>query len=216
MKRFWALAPWLVLLLGGAAVAVQYPGFPERWVSHWGVNGQPNGWSTKSWGSALMPLAIGAVVGSIFEAIAQASAFVRGPGVSEVWARKICECTQDCLRFLSLALTLLLSYMAVVLPSNPGELPFAHSMGWLLLPVVFYPMIRLMLMLGELRRTEGLPPGYSLWGYSNLDDPRIWVPKLSGLGMTLNFAHRASWVWLGALVGLPLLVLGATVLLSRS
>lgn len=36
------------------------------------------------------------------------------------------------------------------------------------------------------------------------DDPRVWVPKrMPGFGWTLNFAHRAAWVWLAALIGIP-------------
>jgi uncharacterized membrane protein len=30
-------------------------------------------------------------------------------------------------------------------------------------------------------------------------DPRIWLPKASGLGWTLNFAHPISWLIIGAL-----------------
>lgn len=32
------------------------------------------------------------------------------------------------------------------------------------------------------------------------NDPRIFVPKPSGLGMTLNFGHPISWVILGAIL----------------
>lgn len=31
-------------------------------------------------------------------------------------------------------------------------------------------------------------------------DPRIFLPKPSGLGQTLNFAHPASWAILGAIL----------------
>ena len=35
-------------------------------------------------------------------------------------------------------------------------------------------------------------------------DTRVWVPKrVPGLGWTLNFAHRRSWLWLGGLIGVP-------------
>ena len=37
-------------------------------------------------------------------------------------------------------------------------------------------------------------------------DPRIWVPKLSGMGWTLNFAHRASWWWLALLLAGPIVL----------
>lgn len=38
-------------------------------------------------------------------------------------------------------------------------------------------------------------------------DSRVWVPKrLPGLGWTLNFARRASWLWLAVLLGLPVAI----------
>ena len=40
--------------------------------------------------------------------------------------------------------------------------------------------------------------------YVNPDDPALWVPKRSGLGYTLNFAHPASWPLLILLTAGPL------------
>ena len=36
--------------------------------------------------------------------------------------------------------------------------------------------------------------------YFDENDPRIWVPKRTNLGWTLNFAHNASWLVLAALL----------------
>jgi len=36
--------------------------------------------------------------------------------------------------------------------------------------------------------------------YFNKSDPRLLVPKRTGLGWTLNFAHRGSWMVLGSTV----------------
>ena len=35
--------------------------------------------------------------------------------------------------------------------------------------------------------------------YANPTDPRIFVPKPDGLGITLNLAHPISWVMIAAL-----------------
>jgi uncharacterized membrane protein len=35
--------------------------------------------------------------------------------------------------------------------------------------------------------------------YFDKNDPRIWAPKRTKLGWTLNFAHNASWLVLAAL-----------------
>src|SRR6185295_12372936 len=53
--------------------------------------------------------------------------------------------------------------------------------------------------------------GYGPMIYRNKDDPRIWVPKLSGPGATLNFAHAISWVILAAFLVVPV---GAVVLVG--
>jgi uncharacterized membrane protein len=46
--------------------------------------------------------------------------------------------------------------------------------------------------------------------YVNPEDPRIWVPKRVGLGWTLNFAHRLSWVMLILLLAPVLLIIALT------
>lgn len=55
------------------------------------------------------------------------------------------------------------------------------------------------------RLGESLPKGYGTLLYRNPEDPRLWVPKLVGIGWTLNFAHPTAWLVLGLLL-LPALV----------
>jgi uncharacterized membrane protein len=58
----------------------------------------------------------------------------------------------------------------------------------------------------------GLEPAGRLGGlegwngiiYSNPKDPRLWVPKISGYGTTLNFAHRRAGLLLGSILVLSL------------
>ncbi|MDN3579908.1 DUF5808 domain-containing protein [Mucilaginibacter flavus] len=49
---------------------------------------------------------------------------------------------------------------------------------------------------------------YWKWGiiYINADDPAIWLPKRTGLGWTLNFAHKRSFVYLVLLIAIPLFI----------
>lgn len=57
--------------------------------------------------------------------------------------------------------------------------------------------------LGRAGQLGGLE-GWNGFIYSNPKDPRLWVPKISGFGMTLNFAHGRAWLVLAAMVALPL------------
>ena len=40
--------------------------------------------------------------------------------------------------------------------------------------------------------------------YNNPNDPAIWVEKRVGIGWTLNFAHKESWVIIFMILTIPL------------
>ena len=50
--------------------------------------------------------------------------------------------------------------------------------------------------------------------YFSKSDTRIFVPKITPVfGWTLNFGHRYSVFWIGALIGLPVLAVVTTALM---
>ena len=52
------------------------------------------------------------------------------------------------------------------------------------------------------------------WGiiYYNPNDPAIWVDKRIGIGWTLTFAHKESWVVIMMILAIPVAFLVFTVL----
>ncbi len=46
---------------------------------------------------------------------------------------------------------------------------------------------------------------YWKWGmfYKNPNDPSVWVPKRTGMGWTLNFAHTLAYVYLALIIIAP-------------
>ncbi|MBL7256244.1 DUF5808 domain-containing protein [Paractinoplanes lichenicola] len=59
--------------------------------------------------------------------------------------------------------------------------------------------------------------GWQGWFYSDARDPRLFVPRRSGLGLTLNFAHPAArWVLTALFATMALLAILATLLEARS
>lgn len=45
------------LIIGAVVISiVAYPDIPERMPTHWGANGEANGWSSRLWGAWMMPL----------------------------------------------------------------------------------------------------------------------------------------------------------------
>ena len=50
---------WIPLLIVGVAFiasALVYPRLPETVPTHWSIDGQPNGWSSRLWGAWMIPL----------------------------------------------------------------------------------------------------------------------------------------------------------------
>ena len=123
-------------------------------------------------------------------------------------ARAILDASAGLTRVLNLALAV---FMAVlVAPSawifglGPGQV-LALGIGIIVLATV-WAAYSLKSVHGELERTGRLG-GLEGWNgiiYSNPRDPRLWVPKISGYGTTLNFAHRRAWIMLGSILVLSL------------
>jgi len=211
--------PFVILLIGAIVLALQWDSIPERWAVHWGFNGQPDGWATKSLFGAFLPFAAGAGICGFLELIAlvvRVGSSDRN-SLSPESATKISQLTTDFVRFIEIAISLMFLYVGVALPLSPPTNPFRF--GWFTLIVIagaiVAGMIRLWKGVRALKEAghSGLE-GYNGIIYKKHDDPRLWVPKISGLGYTLNFAHPWAWPILIAILAIPLLVVFALVVRS--
>lgn len=198
MKR---LFPWLALVAGGAALAAFYPSFPERWPIHWDAHGQINGWTDKSPLGAAFPLLLGAAFTLLFELVAWAAGQARRVNLPAPWPERLAQANRNYLYSIATVLNLFFGYLACTLPHGP---PGLWAPVLLVLGTIAYPAYDFYRLSQEMRKDGAWPRGYQGLVYSNPDDPRIWVPKISGYGLTLNFAHaRARWL-LAAIMLLPL------------
>lgn len=50
--------PYLIVFVALAASLVAFPQLPDRIATHWGANGQVNGWSSRAWGAFTMPFVL--------------------------------------------------------------------------------------------------------------------------------------------------------------
>jgi uncharacterized membrane protein len=208
--------PFAVLALGAIALALKWDSIPDRWAIHWGISGRPDGWATKTVVGVFLPLAFGAFICGFLEAIGlilRATSKARG-GLSPEVALKIAGLTIDFLRLIQIALSLVFAYIGIALPLSPPESPL--RLVWFVFAAVgiaiVVGMIRLWRGVLDLKKAghEGLE-GYNGIIYKNPNDPRLWVPKISGLGYTLNFAHPWAWPIMVAILAIPVLVVIALV-----
>lgn len=212
--------PYFILLCGGAVLAFKWNSIPERWPVHWGFSGQPDRWSTKNPVEVFLPIGAGLLICCFLEAIAFAvrMSAIRRSSLSLDTATAVAALTSDLVRMLEIAI-------AIVFVSIGVKLPFSQSVSatplvaFILVVVgvaIGFGMIRLNRGVRDLKRAghAGLE-GYNGVSYRNADDPRLWVPKISGLGYTLNFAHPWAWPILIIMLAIPLLFVLTVVLMAR-
>jgi uncharacterized membrane protein len=188
------------LVAAGVLLAVFWGDVPDRWISHWGVHG-PDGWVTKTAVSAAIPLGIGLLSWLLFDVLAYGTARATG-GLP----RELMAVVATVVRAVGLAIALVCAALALALPllQPRSSLPIAIGVPLVIGVVVGSAMVWAWRETRRLRAAGvTLPEGYSGVFYSNPRDRRLWVPKLAGVGWTINFAHRRAWPVMIALIGAP-------------
>jgi uncharacterized membrane protein len=191
----WFLPPFC--LLGSVALYLRanWERIPARFAIHWDSNGHPNNWGYRSAGGVFGPLVFGALVVVFIQAMA---AFTyRG-------ARR------GTMRSTAFVAMTAVSYVIALVFSMAGLSPFWSPSPWVVLGVValFLAVIGVIVARTYSRpEPEGAPAESTpeqCWHagdfYYNPDDPALFVEKRVGIGYTLNFGNRVSWVFLGAVL----------------
>jgi uncharacterized membrane protein len=115
------------------------------------------------------------------------------------------------IRTVEIGLAGVFSALAIALPLAPS---FSHSKLMLLTflwlaGLVAAGCFRMAKGAAELK-SAGFGQGIEGWNgivYRNPNDPRLWVPKITGVGYTLNFARPAAWWIMGGVLLIPLIAL---------
>src|SRR5262249_30879437 len=123
-------------------------------------------------------------------------------------ARAILDASAGLTRVLNLALAVFMALLVVpsawILGLGSGQV-LALGVGIIVLATVWaaWSLKSVHGQLGRAGQLRGLA-GWNGIIYNNPPAPRLWVPKISGYGTTLNFAHRRAWVMLGSILAVSL------------
>ena len=235
-----ALAPHEARLPGGwavqigpfallAAVAIwlrlHWSEIPDRFPVHWGINGQPDNWATRSFTGVFLPLLTGvfviALLGFLAYAILRWSRVIRMGGAAGESEQRFRHIVASILVATEYLLALVFAWTGVLALSTvrtgpPGVAPI------LVLTLGFTVVVALLLIRtgqGGSRLASAAASGTAVpvgdrtadryWKlglfYVNRDDPALIVEKRFGIGYTLNFGHPGTWLVMGALAALVLL-----------
>jgi uncharacterized membrane protein len=218
------LGPFVVLLVTAIYLRLHWDQIPDRFPVHWGIDGQPNGWSVRTPMGVFGPLlgAFGLVAGLslLTYAMLHHARVVRVPGSKTTrydFAHRIGLLLVAVEFFVASTFSL-----AGLLPliGNPGVAPI-FVLTILMLAVVFA-------LAGWVNRGRArdltpvsLAAGTSLgdgtrdqdWKagmfYYNPNDAALFVEARVGVGYTINFGHASAWIIMAVvLIGMlmPLLI----------
>ena len=214
--------PFLLLAATGFWLRSNWDQIPERFPVHWGFDGRPNGWATRSVAGVYGPLVMGfAVCAGLFllnYGIAAMTRRIRlsaGPGEMEHRFRHLMLCILVALEYF---IALLFSWIGLFALRAGKSMPSPALL--LTVSVGFFVLILFILVrigqggsrLAAAGGGEPVPIGDGTldrhWKaglfYVNRDDPAVFVEKRFGIGYTMNFARPLSWIILILLVGIPL------------
>ena len=192
-----------------AAVAFYLQGhwdqIPESFPVHWAANGQPNGWATRSFQGVYGPILLAAFLNVFFLLFAM------------VLVRSSRNTT---MRHVTVTILLLLLYPISFAFGMVGLLPLMTFPMWLI-PAVTLGTVVVLILWSIVKVTAHTaadavpePQNDSYWKagmfYYNPDDPSIFVSKRVGIGYTMNFANKMSWL---VMLGILLIVLLPALLL---
>ena len=217
------LGPFAVLLAAAIYLHLHWEQIPDRFPVHWGLDGQPNGWSVRTpagvYGPLLLAFGVIAGISLMTYGILHHARVVRIPGSGATkydFAHRI----GFFLVAVEFFLAIIFSFAAFLpLTGNPG-IAFPLIFTVLILAATF--PLAAWLNRGRAQQLTSIAttPGSSLgdgtldkyWKmgvfYCNPDDAALFVEARFGVGYTINFGHSSAWIVMAVVSLIVLFPLG--------
>lgn len=190
-----SLGPYLLLVLPAVGLVLFAARFPSPMPVHWDAAGRPNGFFPRTPLAMAFPLLLIGGILLLLDGIVASGARTGPPAMTEAVRRMLGP-----IRWL-LALT---------------AVPAAFGPLWGPTPVLVCAGAMVLVVVVQIARAPRTMPasgdGWRGLFYVNPGDPRLVVPKRSGLGWTFNFARPAAWVVFALLLLGPLLLVAVLML----
>ena len=221
--------PPLALLAGtGIWLQTHWEQIPATFPVHWGANGKPNNWSTRTSAGVYWPLLMGVVLCVFMGFLAYAflrwsrPVQVAGPrGDRERSFRKMVGSILVAVQYL---LSLQFTWVGLMPLSHPQAGP-PGVVPILVIALGFVVVVAVLVMrygqggtrlagaaasaLGGVAPVgDRTPDKYWKLGlfYVNRDDPAVFIEKRFGVGYTVNFGHPGVWIGLAVLVAVTVAI----------
>jgi uncharacterized membrane protein len=194
------LGPYLLLIPPAVALVLFADRFPSPMPVHWDLAGRPNGFFPRTPLALAFPLILCGGILLLLDGIVASGARVGPAAMTEAVRRLLAP----------------IRWIVGLLAT-----PAAFAPVWGPTPVLVLAGAMVVVLVVQIVRAPRMAPALAEdWRgklfYVNAADPRLVVPKRSGLGWTFNFARPVAWLIFAALLLGPLLVVFLTVLHAAS
>lgn len=202
------LGPFVILLAAATYVGWHWGEIPARFPTHWNLAGRPDGWTAKSIAGVYRGLWFGSVICTVTCAASYGVLYgARLPRVSGAGghedrrARRINLVAMLASEYL---IALLLAWTSVIsmFADDAGKLRLPLALRIAPFAIVIIGTIAVMSLRRRTPAASGPPVGDTTpdarWihgqFYWNAADPAVFIERRMGLGYTLNFGNRLSWL----------------------
>jgi len=236
--RLLQIGPFALLAAVALYLNANWNRIPERFPVHWGMDGQPNGWATRSFLGVFGPLLIAFTicVGTAIFAYATVhwSRQIRASGRGADREHRFRQTQLGIMLAVEYFIALTFAGVGLMpLRAQPREIPAGSSLYFLGTLAFVLAILAIAVHTGQggenlMKAGESsdisIPDGFPIgdrtpdacWKcgifYMNRNDPAIMVESRFGVGYTMNLAHAAGWLILGAIIGVPLAIVLLTTL----
>jgi uncharacterized membrane protein len=185
-----SILPFVALLGAAAYLRTRWDEIPERFPIHWDLAGHPNGWADKTVRGVYGPLIYGVGISVLLLMLA----------LTMYYGSRRSAIRKPVLGIMIAAIYLLAYTFTVV-----SLMPLMRiGPAALLVPVGVFTVGVLAWAFRANQTSEGEETPDECWTmgsiYYNPRDPAIFVQKRIGMGYTLNFGNRTSWLLMGVFV----------------
>jgi len=222
------LPPFAMLAGAGIWLQTHWEQIPETFPIHWGANGQPNNWTTRTprgvYGPLLMGVVLCAFMGFLAYGLLYWSRPVQAGGPAGERERRFRKMVGSIVVAAQYLLALQFTWIGLMPLSRPqagppGVVPIlVIALGFVVVVVVF------VMRYGQGgTRLAGAPVSVladaapvgdrtldKYWKlglfYVNRDDPAVFIEKRFGVGYTVNFGHPGVWIGVAVLVAVTVAI----------
>ncbi len=220
--------PFAILVAAAIYLRAHWGQIPEIFPVHWGVDGQPNGWSARTpmgvYGPLIMGGAIVAGLSLITYAVLREARVIRIPGHPTSHGRDFPHQVGCFLSAMEYFLAIMLSCIAVMPLLGPPNIALVLIGSIALIVVVLAAAHHLNQVQACEIELSVFQTDTTIFGdgtldehwkmglfYYNPDDPALLVEKRFGIGYTMNFARPVAWVVLALVAVIPVALAFAAV-----